>query len=198
MKKIFALLATAIILTAKADAQVVLAALEDDNSTDSNLSATLSSNLNKSKKEERREERRERDSQASYMSIQSFHTDFPGIEPMQWKWIDNYDEATFTKDRKTMSAFYDWDGKLVGTTEHKTFADLPLDAQKYIDQKYKEYTPKAVIFYDDNEFNETNMVMYNYEFSDEDSYFVELQKGNDNIVLHVKMNGDVLYYTSLK
>ena len=55
MKKIFALLATAIILTSKADAQVVLAALEDDNSTDSNLSATLSSNLNKSKKEERKD-----------------------------------------------------------------------------------------------------------------------------------------------
>jgi hypothetical protein len=194
MKKIFFLLATAVTLTARTDAQVILAALDDENNRDNKFESDLS----KEKKEERRELRKERSKEVSYMSIQNFQGDFPGITPTQWKWIDNFDEATFVKDGQTMSAFYDFEGKLVGTTQDKTFADLPPIAQKYINDKYQGYTPTGVIFYDDNEFNENNMILYNNEYSDEDSYFVEMQKGNERIVLHVKLNGDVLYYTTLK
>ena len=97
-----------------------------------------------------------------------------------------------------MSAYYDIDANLIGTTMDKTFDDLPAKAQKYINSKYGSYSKSGVIFFDDNEFNETDMVLYNQPFEDADNYFVELQKDNKEIILRVNMNGDVSFFKQLK
>ena len=95
-----------------------------------------------------------------------------------------------------MTAFYDNDGKLVGTTMIKTFADVPANGQKQIKKKYKDYTVGPVIFFDNNEFNETDMMLYGLQFDDEDNYFVELTKGNSKIVVRVNSAGDLLFLNS--
>lgn len=86
----------------------------------------------------------------------------------------------------------------MGTTQNKTFEDLPPRAQKIIEERYKAYTPGDVTFYDDNEQNETDMILYGNQFADKDSYFVELTGGAKKIVLQVFMNGDVAYYIRLR
>ena len=87
---------------------------------------------------------------------------------------------------------------MVGTTSAKTFTDIPSKAQKFINEKYKDYSVGGVLFFDDNEFNETDMMLYNQQFDDEDSYFVELKKDNEEIVLHVTMDGLVFFFTRLE
>jgi hypothetical protein len=55
-----------------------------------------------------------------------------------------------------------------------------------------------VPFYDDNEMNSSDMVLYGLEFNDPDSYFVELQKDNKNITLQVPLSGSVNFFKELK
>ncbi|MBN8861025.1 MAG: hypothetical protein J0H29_21720 [Sphingobacteriales bacterium] len=136
---------------------------------------------------------------ASYQSKQQFISDFGDIRDVQWKRNDYFDEARFTKDGKALTAYYDIDGNLVGTTSARQFADLPAAGQKQINREYisKGYKVDNVIFYDDNEANSSDMILYGSEFEDEDSYFVELSKNNSGIVLHVTSDGNVFYFEDL-
>jgi hypothetical protein len=55
-----------------------------------------------------------------------------------------------------------------------------------------------VIFYDDNEHNDNDMMLYGIQFEDEDNYFVELSKGSKQIVLQVTPEGNIFFFTELK
>ena len=52
--------------------------------------------------------------------------------------------------------------------------------------------------FDDNEFNETDMVFYGSSFEDADNYFVQLEKTDKNIVIKVTPEGVVSYFTQIK
>lgn len=127
----------------------------------------------------------------------TFNADIGNLPNVQWKRIETFDEASFTKDGKEMRAFYDPFGKLVGTTTRVTFADLPVKGQQEIKAKYKDYSIGPVIYYDDNEFNESDMMLYGVQFEDEDNYFVELAKGANKIVLQVNPRGEVFFFKQI-
>jgi hypothetical protein len=131
-------------------------------------------------------------------AMDSFSTDFPGAKDAVWTRVGTFDEASFTsKDGQKMKAFYDYNAKLVGTTTHKTFADVPESGQKEIKKGYKDYTVGQVVFFDDNEANDTDMILYNTQFDDEDNYFVEMIKGTKKVILQVKSNGQVFFFKEL-
>jgi hypothetical protein len=127
----------------------------------------------------------------------SFYKDFGNTTNVQWKRNENFDVASFSENGQKMEAFYDYDANLVGTTTAKTFADLPANAQKEIRSKYKAYSIGPVIFFDDNEWNETDMILYGSQFNDADNYFVELSKGNEKIIVRVDVPGFVYDFTKL-
>lgn len=153
-------------------------------------------------KKEMRSERREVRKLESHNIVNAasknkFYTDFGDIPDVKWRSSDYFDEAMFKKDGIDYTAFYDYNGELVGTTQLKTFADVPARGQKAIKTKYGDYTIGPVIFFDDNEFNETDMLLYNLQFQDEDNYFVELTKGNSKIVVRVNAAGMVYFFKEL-
>ncbi|MBO9571555.1 MAG: hypothetical protein J7497_05020 [Chitinophagaceae bacterium] len=133
----------------------------------------------------------------SYQAKQSFAEDFGNIPVSKWERTANFDEATFARNGETTKAFYDSDGELVGTTTVKTFHDIPVRAQQLINKKYPDYTKEAVILFDDNEFNETDMILYNQQFEDADNYFIELKKGDTTIIVMSDMNGDISYFQQM-
>lgn len=134
----------------------------------------------------------------SEKSKHSFNTDFSGATDVVSKRIDTYDEFAFTnKEGQKMKAFYDIDGILVGTTQIKTFGDVPVKGQQAIKKNYKDYTIGQVVFYDDNEANDTDMKLYGMQFDDKDNYFVELLKGTNKIVVQVNTEGDVFFFKDL-
>jgi hypothetical protein len=153
--------------------------------------------LNKEKKIERKELRKLNGAEVSNQAKQQFLIDFPNATDAQWKRTTVFDEVSFTKDGKKWKSFYDNDSKLVGTTSIITFAELPVNDQKEIDKKYKDYSKGPVVFFDDNEFNETDMFLYNMQFDDEDNYFVELSKGAKKIVVRVNTAGEVFFFKEL-
>ena len=148
-------------------------------------------------KAERRQLRKLEGNDVSTISKNSFYVDFGDIPNAKWIRGSYFDEVIFNKDGHDMTGFYDYDGKLVGTTEVKTLADVPAKGQKAIKSKYKDYTVGPVIFFDDNEFNETDMLLYGLQFDDADNYFVELAKGPSKMMVRVNAAGDVSFFKQL-
>ncbi len=146
---------------------------------------------------ERKELRKLDGNYVSDMSKNAFIVDFGNVPNVQWKRDIFYDEAVFTKGGKQMKAYYDSDSKLVGTTSMTTFSVIPPKAQKEIKTRYKDFTIGKVVFFDDNEANETDMIMYDTQFDDADNYFVELSKDKKNIVLQVNPEGEVFFFKQL-
>lgn len=127
----------------------------------------------------------------------NFNMDFKNASGAQWKRVETYDEVTFTMSGTKMKAFYDSEGNLVGTTQTKTFADVPAKGQKKIKEKYKDYSIGPVVFFDDNEANQTDMILWATQFDDEDLYFVELTKGTSKIIVEVGTDGEISFFKKL-
>jgi hypothetical protein len=158
----------------------------------------------KTKKETKKEVKTERKAlrnlegpTISNRTINNFSFDFGDISNVVWKRTKNFDEATFTKDGQKLTAYYDYDSKLVGTTSEKTFAEVPVKGQKEIKARYKDYSIGPVIFFDDNVFNESDMLLWGSQFDDVDNYFVVLSKDANKLILRVDMEGNVSLFKKL-
>lgn len=130
------------------------------------------------------------------LSKNNFAEDFKGVSKVSWQKDDEFDVASFKLDNKKVQAYYDENGQLVGTITNTSLAELLQVSQKDIKKKYKGYTVTEVVRYDDNEDNNTDMVLYDTAF-DADSYFVELSDGKKTIVLLVDSAGEVSVFKTL-
>lgn len=193
MKKLVMLFSASCIFTVFTNAQSD-AATNSKNIADTHQQTSL-------KKEKRNDHKKRTTTKGNEMSSrlkEEFNNDFGNIPITQWERTVNFDEVSFSKEGQAFTAFYDNSTNLIGTTAEKTFADLPSKAQQAISKRYRDYSVGDILFFDDNELNETDMVLYNQSFDDADNYFVELKKGNRKIVVEVNMKGDVSYFTRLK
>jgi hypothetical protein len=150
------------------------------------------------RRELRRERRVENDSEVSDLTKSHFIIDFHDAKNARFVKTKNFDEVDFMSGKKNLTAYYDYRNKLVGTTQNKTFADLPEKAQKEILKKYAGYNIDGVVKFDDNESNETDMIMYGAAFDDADNYFVELKNDSNAIVVKVGLLGEVSFFTNIK
>ena len=187
MKKIFIFLAASVV-TLAANAQNITQVSKKEMKHEKHLE----------KKNERKELRKLEGNEPSYQSKDAFLGDFANATDVNWSRDKYYDIVSFTQNGIHQTAYYDYKGELVGTVIPKSFNDLPASAQKWINKKYSAYQKGRVILFDDNEYNDTDMMLYGLQFQDEDNYFIELQKGTSNIVLQVTPEGNVFYFTEVK
>jgi len=136
-------------------------------------------------------------SQVSYQSREAFYSDFGDPGNVTWERTTYFDEATFMQNGQKVTAYYDDRSGLVGTTMHKHFNEIPASAQRYINREYKDYKITEVIFYNDNEANDTDMFLYGTQFDDADNYFVVLKKVDKTIILTVGPDGSVNLFKRL-
>ena len=128
----------------------------------------------------------------------NFYSDFGYIPISNWESTDQFDKISFMKNDVLYTAYYDLNSELVGTISAASVADLPAHALQDINKKYSGYTVGNVVFYDDNESNQTDMMYYGQQFDDEDKYFVELQNDKNKIVVQVNTIGEVSFFRTLK
>lgn len=200
MKKLIILSAAVLIMSAAVHAQTGDATIKGNEVAVKSDITSLNKEeklIKNEKAGERKELRQLKDNEVRYQSKEEFFSDFGDVTNASWERKDNFDNVTFTKDGLVKNAYYDIDSKLVGTTMTKSFQDLPADAQKIINKKYKGYTKGKVIFFDDNENNDTDMILFGSVFDDEDMYFVELNKGAKALALKVNMNGEVKFFKEI-
>jgi hypothetical protein len=152
------------------------------------------------RKDIRKERRADNRTQVSYVTKSKFAVDFPNARNVRFIRTKDFDQVSFITgegERKILTAYYDIESNLVGTTQNKTFADLPENSQKEIQKRYAGYKTLDVIkFVDDGE-NERDMTLFNNPFDDADAYFVELAKANQTIVVKVDQAGYISYFKDL-
>jgi hypothetical protein len=151
--------------------------------------------LKKEEKTEKKALKKLEGPNVSELAKDAFYADYGISDGAQWKRGPVFDEVAFTKDGQQMKAFYDADAQLVGTTTIKQFTDLPADAQKKIKAKYKDYKITHVVYYNDNEANESDMVLYGTQFDDADNYFVEMNNGAKELILQINSDGVVSVFS---
>ncbi|HMT96593.1 MAG TPA: hypothetical protein PKC62_07880 [Ferruginibacter sp.] len=149
-------------------------------------------------KRDKRELRILRGNNVSYQSRQQFLNDFNKSSILKSERNSNYDIFTFNNNGKLTKAYYDANAQLLGTTQIKTLADLPEKARMSLAKTYKGYKIMEVLYFNDNDQNDSNMWLYNTQFDDENAYFVSLQKTNKRIIIQVYPNGDIRYFAALK
>jgi hypothetical protein len=193
MKKLFVLSAATFVLASAINAQPSYEFAKN------NIASLYSqeSGIKMEKPEDRKELKKLEGIEVSDLTKDQFYSDFGSFPETQWKRTANYDEASFIKDGQVLNAFYDADSKLVGTASDITFTDLPSKAQKFINEKYKDYSVEDVLFYQDN-VPDGDMALYNEPLDDGNRYFVELKKEDKEIVFQVHINGAISLYTQLK
>ena len=190
MKKILWLTALTVVIAGSAGAQTEKTLVKTDLKNLHHQDKVIRKDIKEEKKEMKKLEGKE----VSYQTRAAFTRDFGIVPGTSWTRGTYFDEAAFTKEGKTMKAFYDADGSLVGTTEVVSFTDLPSKAQDYINRHYSGFTRGEVLLFDDNEVNETDMILYGTRFDDEDNYFVSLQKDNQTRILQVGLDGGVTLF----
>jgi hypothetical protein len=190
MKKLLIPTFSLLLAAATTQAQTAYTSLKSDIKRDKQEEAATK----KDKREERKELRKLEGREVTYQSKEHFAADFANVQEVSWERTDDFDEAVFTQDGQRMRAFYDNKSELVGTTTVKQFSDLPLAAQQYIAKKYAGYETKEVFLFDDNEQNETDMLLFGNQFDDADNYFVGMEKDGRKIVLKVGMDGLVSFF----
>jgi hypothetical protein len=194
MKKLFVISAATIVLAARVNAQANQVSIKTE-IRDDKKEATA---IKKEEKEKRKELKRSEGNEVSDQAQQQFRIDFGDIPVDKWERTANFDEASFLNKGYPMTAYYDADAQLVGTITNVAFEDIPSRAQEYIAQKYPDYSREGVVLFDDNESNETDMIVYGARVDDADNYFVDLKKDNQEIILQVSMFGDVSFFKQLR
>lgn len=193
MKKLLILSASAMLISSVALAQNEVAIKKNEK-----VLKQEEKQLREEKKETRNELKKLEGREVSYMTQQQFYHDFDGITGETWRRTESYDIATFTQDGIQKSAYYDGNSKLVGTVEPKTIGDLPEKARQYIKKKWAGYEVMHVIYFDDNEWNDTDMLLYGQQFDDEDNYFIEVVKDADKVILRSDLNGETDFFAQVK
>jgi len=191
MKKIISLSAAALVLVSTINAQTAIL----DPTPDPKTLHKEEKSAKQEMKKEKRELRKLEGGEVSYQSKQAFKADFGDIHNVTWVRGTFNDQVTFTNSKgEQETAYYDFYSQLIGTTEPKSFTDLPARAQKFINEKYNGFSKQAVIFFEDNNINDMDMVLYGDPFEDADNYFIELTKGLEKLVLRVDTNGYVYFF----
>lgn len=161
--------------------------------------------LNKSDKESRKQLRKERREERKEVWLHSvntgteaqFYRDFPQAKNVSWT-EGAFAEATFDDGAITKTAYYDLDDDLVGTTNMVDYLTLPNNARKEIEEKYPGYNVERVILFDDNEFNDTDMYLFNHAFDDEDTYFAVIGNDTKEVILKITLDGFVSFFKNYK
>jgi hypothetical protein len=149
------------------------------------------------KKELRHERRMENKTEVSDRTKDAFVRDFPDAKNSRFVKTERFDKVFFLNGKKNEVAYYDYSNHLAGTTQEKSFSDLPESAQKNILKKYKEYNISRVIKFDGQEDNDTDMYLYGISFDDADNYFVELKNADKAIVVKVDLSGEVSFFSDM-
>ncbi len=126
-----------------------------------------------------------------------FSKDFPNAKNVSWN-FGQFVEARFFDNDVSKTAYYDDDDNLVGTTNEVDVTALPEKARDHINKVYPDYTIERVVFFDDNEANNTDMSLFNQSFEDEDNYFPLLSNGSKQIILQVSPKGEVSFFGNFK
>lgn len=125
----------------------------------------------------------------STTALTHFATGFSTVTDVTWSVSANSQKATFLQDGVITTAFYDLSGEFIGTTNKIDYATLTTDQKEAIAKKYAGYKVAEVI-------------RFNYAGADADVspiiYFIDLKKGDSEVVLKTAPGEGLSFYKKIK
>ncbi len=121
----------------------------------------------------------------SYNALTKFATDFEGASEVVWTVTPNVQKVDFVTEGAKYTAFYDLDGQYLGRTQDVEVTALPESTRKELVAKYADFKVNRVIKY------ETTT-------AEPLVYFVDVLKGEREIVLKAVPNQDIAFYQTVK
>jgi hypothetical protein len=102
------------------------------------------------------------------LAVAAFQKDFHKASDVRWAVTENYVQATFSMDKETMYAYYDFQGNLIGVIHHILTTGLPENLSKDIKKRYGNYWVSEL-----------------FEVTSDDGvfYYVQLKNADETIVL---------------
>jgi hypothetical protein len=110
-----------------------------------------------------------------------FQQDFGPVSSVRWEKSGSYSKATFNRNGSTVSAWYNKDAKLVGTSSSRSFSDMPGKAQETITSAYNDYYVVSVQGFDSARGNRPVGAQ---------NWLVELSDGTAKIIVRVNASGE--------
>jgi len=110
-----------------------------------------------------------------------FQQDFGSFAVVQWEKSGSYAKATFYRNGSAVSAWYNKDAKLVGTSSARSFSDMPGNARQKINSFYSDYYVVSVQGFDSARGNRPNGAQ---------TWLVELSDGTAKIIVKVNASGE--------
>ena len=108
--------------------------------------------------------------------VSNFSQEFKHAKNVTWKSTENFVKASFILNDKSMAAYYDLDGNMIGTSTDIAIDDLPTNAKRAFAKKYAEYTVKEAI---------------QFEGVEETAYYIAAESENQTLLLKVSVEGFV-------
>lgn len=158
----------------------------------------LELSLHKQKKNLKKEIHELESHDVNRLTQKQFAIDFSDIKDVIWHKLEYCDKATFLNNGCLTKAYYNASHELMGTTTHKTLADLPEKAQAKINDEYGDYEKSHVIYYDASDIVNSEIVIYDREYSEPDSYYIELTKNDSEVVLGFNNQGKLIFNKKIK
>jgi hypothetical protein len=112
-----------------------------------------------------------------------FESDFKDAKNVSWSISDLTQKASFVLNDHKMSAFYDLQGKYLGTTKQVDFNDMPFKTIREVSETYKGYSPVSVIQVADRPVSS--------ESDDTGAYVVSMTNSEKTIYVKVSTTGYV-------
>jgi hypothetical protein len=132
----------------------------------------------------------------------SFQRDFKISRNVSWEKINDIYVATFKTKRNEEMAYYERDGKLVGTGIPVSVDDLPEEITKSIDKAYHGYTIQKAVEYSPslviNGTTEKENSLGVYPNSEGTVYFLHVSNAQSTKVIKVPTRGNIELLKEIK
>lgn len=133
----------------------------------------------------------------SALSKDAFRNHFGSMPDVTWRSTDRFDEATFMKNGKQYTAYFDNYSNLVGVTTVTSFTALPEKGQQNIMEEYENYSIGPVIYFRDHQHapNRPRLIGTQHKYAE--NYFVMLANGTDRILVQVNPKGHIYFFRNV-
>lgn len=135
----------------------------------------------------------------SYFVLNQFNSDFNGAQDVVWTITPTSQKADFTIDGTKKTAFYSLTGTYLGVTQEVAYKTVPTAAQKDITEEYAGYTVGQVIKFQASEDNSSSFYRtLAVDAPETTDYFVDLKKGDSEVLVRVNERGSVYFFKQVK
>ena len=113
-------------------------------------------------------------------AVKHLNSEFKNASNITWKTGDTYEKASLVWNNQNLEVFYNTNGEFLGVGKNVNVEVLPLNAQRTIQEKYKDYTITSIAEFDnaDGEIN----------------FYASVLKNNKSTILKINISGDVAVF----